>query len=138
MRTELVGFPETCLGGKEVVALGDALVLLELRPHTVCLGGATDACGQFVLNVGHRLRLSYILAKGNRELFLCLSHQNVHHPLPPAGESCIVHGDFSCGIEGVPGLNLNRKCSVDCLKEEIKAAQRRRLVSIAVNGREIG
>ena len=97
------------------------MVLLELRPDAVLLRGAADAGGELALKVGLGFWQRYVLAFGNGKLLGGRLQQEVDGPLPPAGEGGVVHGDFTGGVEDVPGLDLERDGGVDGLKEELKA-----------------
>lgn len=86
------------------------------------LGGAADTGGKSTLDVALRSRQGDGLAFGVGELLRRGFQQGGDEPLPPAGESSVVHGDFPGGVEDVPGLDLDGDGGVDDLEEELEAA----------------
>ena len=86
-----MGFPETGGFGEVGVARGEVGVLLQFGTETVFLGGATDASGQFVLDVREGLGWGDGFTGGGRELLIGELEEGVYCPLPPARETGIVH-----------------------------------------------
>ena len=120
------------------MALGRVLVLLECGSDAVLLGSATDADSKLVLDVAHGVRQGYGLALDGRQLLRCRSQEKVKQPLPPAGEAGVIHRDFADRVVHIPGLDHDRDGYVDGLEEELKAKHGRTLVSVAVNGVDVG
>lgn len=85
------------------------------------LRNGADTIRQFALDKSDGFRDRDGFALDGRELFGCCAEQRVYGPLPPAGEGGVVHGDFTGGVEDVPGLDLEGDGGVDGWEEELEA-----------------
>ena len=119
--TQFIRLSESCLLGKEIKALGLVQILLEFRPNTMFHCNVADTSGQFPLDERDNFRDGDSFTFDGRELFRCCAEQRVYGPLPPAGEGGVVHGDFTGGVEDVPGLDLEGDGGVDGREEELEA-----------------